>query len=66
MVKDKLMNKKDSVKDLTDNNNKSRFIDQMIKSLNLHLHDKRCIFSSSTCYYIFSPKVFKTNSFICK
>lgn len=37
MVKDKLMNKKDSVKDLTDNNNKSRFIDQMIKSLNLHL-----------------------------
>ena len=40
MVKDKLMNKKDSVKDLTDNNDKSRFIDQMIKSLNLHLHDK--------------------------
>ena len=47
MVKDKLMNKKDSVKDLTDNNNKSRFIDQMIKSLNLHLHDKK-VFSSSS------------------
>ena len=40
MVKDKLMNKKESVKDPTDNNNKSGFIDQMIKSLNLHLHDK--------------------------
>ena len=36
MVKDKLMYKKHSVKDLTDNNNKSRFIDQMIKLLNLH------------------------------
>ena len=49
MVKDKLMNKKDSVKDFIDNNNKSRFIDHMIKSLNLHLHDKISISTFIFC-----------------